>query len=120
MTKNVCVAKSPLGYNVCVTEDTWKDHITQGHKIMENNADAIMNAIEDPIAIYGSLEWPNRDVYFGKSEIATYKSSLYTKVIIETPDQYNEYGTVVSAWPQKNIDGNINEKELKHVKPKLR
>lgn len=112
--------QSPLGYTVQCSSSIWNEHIASGHSLMAKNVDAVTNAISDPVAVYQSDEWPKRDVYFGKSDIATYKQNLYTKVIVDTPDEYNEKGSVVSAWAQKDISGNIDEKGLKYAKFKSR
>lgn len=111
--------ESPLGYTVSCTEENW-EHIKQ-HQIMEGNIDAIIDAIGDPFAIYTSQEWSEtRDVYFGKSERASYGDKLLTKVIVNKPTEYNSEGEVVSAWPQKDISGNIDEGGLQYVKSKPR
>jgi hypothetical protein len=120
MTSNLFVVKSPLGHDVCCSENNWHNHIARNHAIMCNNLEAVKNTIVDPDAIYQSEEWPNRNVYFGKSNIATYKDSFYTKVIVASPNEYNGMGSIVSAWPQKDISGNIDEEGLKYVRSKLR
>ncbi len=109
--------ESPLGYTVSCSKERWK-HITQ-HEIMKENRAAIMDAIGDPLAVYKSEEWPEtRDIYFGKSESATYGEKLLTKVVVDKPTEYNDEGEIVSAWPQKDISGNISEGGLQYVKPK--
>jgi len=120
MSDNAFTVRSPLGYDICCSGSTWNGYIVPGHRIMEKNIEAVKKALEDPVAIYPSKEWPKRDVYFGLSDIATYKRALYTKVVIDTPDEYNKEESVVSAWPQEDISGNIDEGEIKYVKPKPR
>lgn len=118
MSNNLCIVESPIGYKVCVSRNTWENHIITGHKTMENNLEAVIDTIKNPDAIFSSEEWPDkRHVYFSTSKSATYKN-LYTKVVVNTPDEYNEYGEVVSAWPQKDMSGGIEG--IKYVKPKLR
>lgn len=112
--------ESPMGYTVKCSEDNWK-HIKEHHEIMKENREAVIDSIGDPIAIYSSEEWPEkRDVYFGKSNKATYGENLYTKVIVNKPTEYSEEGEVVSAWPQKNISGNISEGGLLYAKSRPR
>ena len=110
-------AKSPLGHWIHCDKRSW-NHIIKGHPQMEENEEAIKKAISEPDQIYESAEWPKRDVYFGKSAEATYGERFYTKVVVDTPDEYNEFGSVVSAWNQKSISGNINTGGLKYDKTK--
>lgn len=106
---------SPLGYTVSCSVESWS-HIEQ-HEIMKTNREAVIEAIGDPTAIYTSEEWPEtRDIYFGKSEKATYGEKLFTKVVVNRPTEYNSEGEVVSAWPQPNISGNIDKGGLQYVK----
>lgn len=108
-------ADTKYGKCVCTTA-SW-NHITDGHKIMEKNEAAIVDALENPLYIYESNQWENRDVYFAKSEKATYGKKLYTKVVVENnKEKSNE---VVTAWPQHDIKGGIEEGGLKHVDSKL-
>ena len=109
MTEKIFTIKSPLGYNIVCSDTTWSEHIQTSHAMMSENIEAVKDAVGNPMAVYQSAEWPNRDVYFGKSSQATYGNLLYTKVVVVTPDEYNEEGDVVSAWPQRNISGNIGE-----------
>lgn len=114
-SKNIINIKSPLGYNVICSAHRWNNHVIEGHPMMKNRIDDVKCTIKDPLAVYGSDEWANRSVYFGRSK----KSTLFTKVIVEDPNEYSETGALVSAWPQKEIKGNINEKDLRYVKSKL-
>ncbi len=111
--------KSPLGYTVSCSKENWS-HIER-HEIMKENRDAVIDAVGDPVAIYSSEEWPDkRDVYFGRSNKATYGESLYTKVVVNKPTEYVSDGEVVSAWPQRDISGNIREGGLLYVKSRPR
>lgn len=112
---------SPLGYQVCCHRSVWEDHIIKptGHPIMKDNIEAVKETIKQPDVVYGSNEWPNRDVYFKQCSTASYGDKLYTKVVVTTPDIDSDVGAVVTAWPQKKISGKIDEGELKYVKPKL-
>lgn len=110
--------ESPLGYTVSCSAENWK-HIEQ-HEIMKNNREAVIEAIGDPIAVFSSEEWPEtRDIYFGKSENATYGEKLFTKVVVNRPTEYCSEGEVVSSWPQKNLGGNVNEGGLLYAKSRL-
>jgi hypothetical protein len=107
--------ESPLGYTVSCSKENWS-HIER-HEIMKENRDAVIDAVGDPVAVYSSEEWPDkRDIYFGRSSKATYGESLYTKVVVNKPTEYISDGEVVSAWPQKDISGNIKEGGLLYVK----
>jgi len=71
---------------------------------MRNKINLVIDAIENPSSIWESKTHPEtRDVYF------SHKSSdgAYTKVVIEGE-------SVVSAWRQPEVKGNIGE--LKYVK----
>lgn len=106
--------QSPLGYKVVCLKRQW-DHITKGHSMMANKEKEIKETLSDPEVIYESEEWPDkRDVYFK----ACSNVNAYTKVVIDKPDQYNEEGSVVSAWIQRGISGNISKGGPKYVKSK--
>jgi len=119
MSENLFEAKSPLGKLVTCSTDRWSNHIEAGHGIMKGNVDNVINAIQDPFIVYESNEYTQRDVYFASS---TYNiegkasAELFTKVIVQNEANFS---TVVSAWPQKEIKGNINDEVMKYVKPKL-
>ena len=83
MPDNLFEKPSPLGYTVCCSKKAWEDHIISetGHPIMKNNLPAVGETIESPDAVYGSNQWPDRDVYFKRCASATYGDSMYTKVI---------------------------------------
>lgn len=109
--------ESPLGYTVNCSVESW-EHLTQ-HEIMLKNREAIIEAVGDPTWVYKSAEWPEkRDIYFGKSEKATYGENLLTKVVADRPTKYNDEGEIVSAWPTKDVSGNISEGGLLYAKPK--
>lgn len=114
---NVIEAFSPLGYIVVCDKSSW-EHIAHNHKIMIGNEQAMKEAIENPLAIFKSEEWQDRDVYFGVTEKATYATKLITKVVVDVPTKYDDKGRVVSSWPQKEMKGNISQKGLKYVKHK--
>lgn len=121
MPKKIFTVESPLGYTVSCTNESWDHIVTHGHEVMENNVDAMIEAIGDPVYVYKSAEHPkSRDVFFGKSTVATYGESYYTKVIVEKPNEYNNEGEIVSAWPQPTISGGIEEGGLQYVKRKPR
>ena len=104
-----------FGKCVCTTS-SW-NHITNGHKIMAKNEAAIVDTLKEPLYVYKSDKWGNRDVYFAKSQKATYGEKFYTKVVVENnKEKPNE---VITAWPQPDIKGGIEEGGLKHVDSKL-
>lgn len=113
--------KTPLNYTVTCSVETWDGHIVKGHNIMENNAHIVYKTLENPDVVYESEEHPDtRDVFFKRENISLQNEKsavLCQKVVIEKP--INEYsnGSVVSAWPQKDIKGGIGK--LKYVKPKF-
>ena len=119
MSENFFEVKSPLGKLIVCSTATWENHIKTGHQIMSGNADKVIETLQDPLIVYESNENASRDVYFG---ISTYTISdkhaaeLFTKVIVQNESAFSN---VVSAWPQKEIKGGINEGVIKHVKPKL-
>ncbi|NMB07941.1 MAG: hypothetical protein GX981_06115 [Tissierellia bacterium] len=107
----------PLKRKVTCSASTWFNHIFKGHVIMEDNIDSVKSTIENPDVIYQSSQSPARDVYFSKTE-ATY-NPLLTKVIVEF-NKSGESGQVISAWPQKDISGGIEDPGgIKYVKSKL-
>ena len=100
---NLFAATNPFGQIVRCSEHRWEKHIVAGHPSMRNKVDSVIGAIENPSSIWESGTHPKtRDVYF------SHKSSddAYTKVIVEGE-------SVVSAWIQREVKGNIGE--LKYV-----
>ena len=99
----------PLGSKVVLSQTQWQSHLINNHTVMKGNEQAIKEAIEDPEAIFKSNSEPNTEVYFGLSTSATYGQRNFTKVIVDftTPTGY-----IISAWPQKDIKGNIEKKAL--------
>lgn len=120
MTVKTFKAKSPLGYVVSCTEESWTHIITHGHDMMQKNDIAIKDAIEDPICIYKSAAYPEqRDVFFGRSKSATYGDKFVTKVVVDRPNECNDEGEIVSAWPQKDISGGLQKDGLRYINRKL-
>lgn len=113
------VAHTPLGYEVAFTEESWNHIVARGHDMMEGNEEAIKDTLTNPNCVFESSEHPeSRHVYFGKSAKASYGEKFLTKVIVEVPNEYNNIGKVVSAWPQKEVKGGINQGGLCYVKYK--
>lgn len=108
-------ANSPLGHTVYCSQSVWNDHIVYNHKIMCGKEDIAIAAIEAPMAVFESDTHTNRDVYFGEF-VHTTNKALYTKVIVENN---KEGSTVITAFPQENISGNIKQEVLKYVRRKL-
>ena len=121
MDERLFIEHSPLGYSVCCYKSDWEQHILgkSGHSIMKNNLESVRITIAKPEFIFASNQWENRDIYFKRCSSATYGGKLYTKVVVQKPDIHDEYGYVVSAWPQPNIKGNIDEGGLLYAKSKL-
>ncbi|CDA90809.1 unknown [Firmicutes bacterium CAG:238] len=120
MSQKTFEAKTPLGYTVSCTDQTWDHIVTHGHLVMEKNVDALRDAVEDLIYIFESCDYPeSRQIFFGRSSTATYGEKFFTKVVVEMPDEYNEKGEIVSAWPEKKIKGGISIGGLRYVKPRL-
>jgi hypothetical protein len=111
MNNILFTARSPLGYNVVCESSQWENHIVAGHRTMRNKVELVEGALESPDSIWSSGTHPEtRDVYFAYNA----PNNAYTKVVVEeAPDVHS----VVSAWIQKEVKGNIGE--LKYVKPKL-
>jgi len=107
------VEESPL-YPISCPENTWDDHIIAGHSMMKDNLDAVKDTIKSPYQIYQSLSDPKRDVFFGKSSVATYGEKFYTKVVVEQPKDSQSKGYVVTAFPSKEIKGNIDTGVMKY------
>ena len=100
------VIETPRGYKVACTEKSWEHIVTHGHSMMQENEEAIKDALADPICVFKSAEHPEkREVFFGRSEKATYGTKFVTKVVVEKPNEYNDMGEVVSTWPQRHTDG---------------
>ena len=86
---------------------------------MEKNEQAVRDTIKDPDVVYDSNQHPQkRSVYYCKTDTATYGKSLWTTVVIDNPDKYNETGNVVTAWPTKKISDSNKEGGELYVKDK--
>jgi|GEM_PF-1367718 len=119
MSKTLFEVKSALGKLVTCSTDTWNNHIKTGHSVMDGNVDKVIDAIQNPFTVYESNDNKQRDVYFAHSMYninGRPPTELVTKVIVQNEA---DFSTVVSAWPQREIKGNINEKVMKYVRPKL-
>jgi len=114
---NVITVTSPLGYIVSCTQSQWNDHILVNHPNMKGKEKIVANAVANPQWVYQSNEFPSRDVYFASSGHTNEKLRL-AKVIVETNTCQD--ATIVSAWMQASITGNINPEEIRYVNPKLR
>lgn len=107
----------PLQRKVVCSAGTWNNHISIGHTAMDGNHNSVKSAIEEPEVIYRSSQTPDRDVYFARTESASY-FPLFTKVVVVF-NKSGDSGEVISAWPQKDISGGIDSGGLKYVKNKL-
>ena len=100
-------AKTPRGYKVVFNVSSML-HTKKNHAMMISKANqkAIKEVLKDPDKIYRSAEFPNREVFFGKSDKATFGTKYYIKVIV----QRNENGGVVkTAFNTENLGGNVGE-----------
>ena len=112
--------KTPLKYDVECSEKQWESHIVSGHPMMKGNEQTVIDALENPLAVYRSGSHPKRHAYFGSTENASYgKKVQYTKVIVDNAEEKPEY-TTITAFPSKKIDGNIDGGELLYVSDKPR
>ncbi len=114
-------AKSPTGYDIVCTTETWDNIVSTKHPVMKDNQNKVVDAITEPVAIFRSSQAENRHVYFGgKTTYSPYKNSFFTKVVVEV-DENNKTGEIKSSWPQMQIAGGIVEDGgLLYVKPKIR
>lgn len=111
-------AVDPLNRKIVLSTNTYYGHIIssdenhQAHP--EFTPDEIKEAIESPDVIYRSLI-PNCVVYFGKT------STLYPWFYLKVPTSIYEDGSgeVRTAFLSKHISGNIDERGLVYVKPRL-
>ena len=100
------------GIIVVCTKLQWENHIMFNHPETTGKEEIVKNAIKEPEIIYQSDEYTNRDVYFGKM-----KNDRYMKVIVE--NHAPNYGEIVTAFPRRDISGNINIEVIKYDKSKL-
>lgn len=121
MTKKLIFStRDPRGVEVSCTHGRWNNHIITGHTIMKDNLQAVIETIESPERICQSSQYPERDVYFGRTSSATYNDELYTKVIVHI-DIETQTGSVVTAFPQYGMTGGVDEEGgEKYTNPKLR
>ena len=113
---NIIEVSSPLTYKVVCTNEQWNNHILGNHPNMKNRERLVADCISNPLVVYQSDGFPNRDVYFAESRIINDKLK-YVKVIVENDNAENAH--VVSAWMQPKIAGNISKGAMKYVKSKL-
>lgn len=85
-----------------------RDHIME-HEIVQDNFTAVYDTIESPDTVYQSAESSDREVFFKRSEEATYGKGLLTKAVVEYTMEGGD-GFVVSAWPQREEKGGIADK----------
>jgi hypothetical protein len=90
-----------------------REHILDGHEEqMGSDIDAkVKHTIENGNPIYASADFPNRELYFSLGALPQYPK-LYLSVVVE---HNNEYGTVITAFPQRKIGG-IDPEGLIYVK----
>jgi hypothetical protein len=77
---------------------------------MRGLEDIMLNTVTDPDIIYGSDEYPERDVYF---KLIDSSKNKYMKVIVKTS---GKNGEIITAFPQRGIRGNINKENPRYVK----
>jgi hypothetical protein len=102
---NIIEEQSPVGYRVVCAKARWKAHVVDSHPGMEGRIEEVRLAITRPAAVYSSKEPTGRHVYFGN--IGT--KVRYMKVVVQPPDEYNEDGELVTAFPHKDIGGNVDK-----------
>ena len=111
--KNKIEVVDVRGIIVVCEESQWENHIAPFHPEVEDKIEEVENTIKDPDVIYQSAEDRKRDVYFRKMDNAT----DYMKVIVEMP--FPNYGEIITAFPRKDISGNIDTEVIKYDKCKL-
>ena len=94
-----------FGKTVTCSEDQWNNHIVNGHTIMENNKDAVIDTISSPDFVFESSYNSNRMIFIKNSCSSTYYNSLLTKVIVQSNN--DKEGEIVTAFPIKKIKGGI-------------
>ena len=94
---------------------TWSNHIVLSREWLRNNEEYVVSALEDPVAVYGSSQNENRDVYFWKKEGLTFgaREHDFLKVILHIT---GNQGEVISAFSSPAIQGGIDERKLKYVR----
>jgi hypothetical protein len=85
----------PRGITVVCYRSIWDNHILE-HSAMENNEQAVINTLVSPDVIYGSGDYPNRDVYFKIRSGAAFGEKLYIKAVVEIN---NNAGVLITAFP---------------------
>ena len=105
----VLSATDPTGVTITCSSETWYGHIitNSGHTIMKGNKNAVKETLEDPDSIYKSSESDDRLVYFKQGAVATYNSSMHTKVVTKKTGENT--GEVVTSWPQPKPTGGIGD-----------
>ncbi len=106
----IFVASSPLGREVGLSQDQMEKHISRGHPEVKEND--IQRAIEDPNAIYQSMNYDDRDIYFANTPAY---DKLFTEVVVQEGEKIDE---IITAFYVKKIKG-VKENGLKYLKNKL-
>src|SRR5690348_76444 len=70
-----------LGKKVLLTTEQYNQHIVPRHPEMKGNGEALKETIEDPHVIIKSKQNPDRWLYIGKSDSATYPN-LKIKTVV--------------------------------------
>lgn len=93
--------KDPYGKRVFLEKARFEEHILDHHPEMKGNELAMKETVEDPHLIIQSKQNPNRWLYVGKSDMATYPL-LNIKTVVDHTS--TEYGYVVTGLFQKKIN----------------
>ena len=109
MSDNLFEVIDKRGIMVICEKAQWEIHITGGHPEVEDKLEIVKTTITDRDIIYQSEDDPKRDVYFAEIE-----NNKYMKVIVELTAP--NFGEVITAFPRKDISGNIDKTEVKYVK----
>lgn len=99
--KYIFDTKDIYGKRVYLETNRYNEHIISHHPEMEGNTLAIQETIEDPHLIIESKQNPNRWLYVGKSEMATYPL-LNVKTVVDHSS--TSYGWVVTGLFQKKVN----------------
>ena len=106
MSDEKFVVNNFKGVQVSCSETQWTEHVVSAHPIMKNNIEAVKDTIIDPDSVYKTNKPVNREVYFKLSDLATYSTNFYTKVVVEYK---NDRGELVTAFPSRSETGGIGD-----------
>jgi len=87
-----------------------RDHIIARHPDMNDNFTAIYDTVTSPDSVFESPSHCNREVMYKRAVSATYHP-LITKVIVEYNVPETGTGHIVTAFPNKQVGGNVGKQK---------